>query len=383
MPQSESHPRDALEKELDELRARVDELEAECAEKSQLVAASRDGEARYRALIEQASDAIGVCDIDGNMLDANAACVAMLGYSVEELRRIGLFALVHPDDLAARPIRKERVRAGVTVRGVRRFVRKDGTGFLGETSTKRLEDGRVQFVVRDISQQVQAEQDVKREATYVHLLQKVAMAANEATGWSDALSRCLAAVCDAMGWDLGHVYVPDLANPERLVSSHLWHALELPRFAPFCAATERTALRRGDGLSGRAFESGSPEWVADLSIDPRCAARRPPPRRRSCTRRSPVRSATAARSWRCSSSSRSGTSRPRSAPARRDDARRRAARARDRAPAQSRRAAPRARGAGSAAPLAAEPAALRGRAGPHHALQRSRGSSHCNSIPKP
>lgn len=270
MPESEIEQRDALAKELEELRTRVAELEARDAENERLVATFRDGEARYRALIEQASDAIGVCDIDGNMLDANAACVAMIGYPVEELRRIGLLGLVHPDDLAARPIRKEEVRTGETVRGVRRFVRKDGSSFLGETSTKRLHDGRVQFVVRDISQQVQVEEDLKREAAYVRLLQQVAMAANEATGWTDALSRCLAAVCEAAGWELGHVYVPDLANPDRLVSAHLWHAKELSRFAAFCAATERTALARGDGLAGRAFANGVPEWVPDVSSDPRC-----------------------------------------------------------------------------------------------------------------
>ncbi len=270
MPRSEITGRDALEKELDELRERVAELEARDDAHTRLVATLRDGEARTRAVIEQASDAIAVCDLRGTMLDANAACIEMLGYTLPEIRAIGLLALIHPDDLAAQPIRVAEVKTGRTVRGVRRFVRKDGTTFLGETSTKRLEDGRVQFVVRDISQQMQAEQDLKREAASVRVLQQVAMAANEATGWSDALSRCLAAVCDAMGWELGHVYVPDLAHPERLVSSHLWHAEELSRFAAFCAATERTALSCGDDFSGRAFAQGAPEWVADLSNDSRC-----------------------------------------------------------------------------------------------------------------
>jgi hypothetical protein len=106
---------------------------------------------------------------------------------------------MHPDDLATRPLDVGAVMSGAVVRGVRRFIRKNGSTFIGESSTKLLDDGRVQFVVRDIGQQVQAERDLKREAAYVQLLQQVAMAANEAVNVSDALMRCLAAVCEATG----------------------------------------------------------------------------------------------------------------------------------------------------------------------------------------
>ena len=41
----------------------------------------RHGEARYRQIVEQATDGIFVCDLAGNLLDVNPATCAMLGYT--------------------------------------------------------------------------------------------------------------------------------------------------------------------------------------------------------------------------------------------------------------------------------------------------------------
>jgi PAS domain S-box-containing protein len=255
------------------LRERIAELEAELAFSDGIIATLRRSEARNRAAIEQASDAIAICDVSGRMLDANAACTEMLGYARDEILALGLLPLMHPDDLAARPLDVGAIMSGAVVRGVRRFVRKNGSTFIGETSTKLLDDGRVQFVVRDIGQQVQAERDLKREAAYVQLLQQVAMAANEAVNVSDALMRCLAAVCEATGWELGHVFEPDGHESEQLVSARLWHERNPGAHAEFRERTEALLVKPGEGLSGRALMSGTPQWIPDLQSDADCPRR--------------------------------------------------------------------------------------------------------------
>jgi PAS domain S-box-containing protein len=108
-------------------------------------------EGRYRLLMEQASDGIVVMDTAGQFLEASAQMCAMLGYTHEELLRLSSSAVIAPADLAGRPL-------VVPAPGAERVVferlvrRKDGTTLPVEASVKRLPDGRVQSIVRDITE---------------------------------------------------------------------------------------------------------------------------------------------------------------------------------------------------------------------------------------
>jgi two-component system cell cycle sensor histidine kinase/response regulator CckA len=120
------------------------------------VSRAERSEARTRALIDQASDAIVVLDADGNVREASARAAEMSGYEREELTGLPLSALLTGDepDVALLPLRAEA--AGVVVRE-RRLQRKDGTELLVENSIARLSDGRIQCIVRDVSARKRAE----------------------------------------------------------------------------------------------------------------------------------------------------------------------------------------------------------------------------------
>ncbi len=123
------------------------ELERRRAEKQ-----LRASEARYRALLEEASDGIVVFDEDLAFSEANGSMCAMLGYTREEFLAMHADAIIAREDLIADPIPMELLKAGIVRRVERRFIKKDGGIVPVETKTKRLQDGRFLSVVRDMTE---------------------------------------------------------------------------------------------------------------------------------------------------------------------------------------------------------------------------------------
>lgn len=108
-------------------------------------------DADLRVLFEQAADAIVVIDADDIIQDANPAAIGLLGYAYDELLGKHSAELVHPDDLAAQPLRLDEVIAGTIVSMERELVRKDGSVVPVEVHANRLDGGRAMTVMRDIS----------------------------------------------------------------------------------------------------------------------------------------------------------------------------------------------------------------------------------------
>ena len=122
-------------------------------------------------------------------------------------------------------------------------------------------------IQQGISQLELAKQDLHRKATFVELLQVVAVAANEATSVEAALQFTLGRVCEHTGWPVGHVYFSTGETGSELVSSKLWHFDDASEFATFRQITERTPLAIGRGLPGRVADSGKPVWIPDIYQD--------------------------------------------------------------------------------------------------------------------
>jgi light-regulated signal transduction histidine kinase (bacteriophytochrome) len=67
-----------------------------------------------------------------------------------------------PEDISATPIHMPELTAGRVVLSERRMRRKDGSIFMVEISGKRLADGRLQGIVRDITERKQAGDEIRR-----------------------------------------------------------------------------------------------------------------------------------------------------------------------------------------------------------------------------
>jgi len=58
----------------------------------------QNGEARFRALLENSADILLLLDSAGQIVYCSAASKALLGYTPEELTGICALELIHPDD---------------------------------------------------------------------------------------------------------------------------------------------------------------------------------------------------------------------------------------------------------------------------------------------
>jgi len=142
-----------------------------------------ESELGYGALLEQASDAIFVTDGDFRILYANARACEMLGFGLDELKRMNAADVPTTAEIAAHPLERERLRQGRPVTTHRRLRRKDGTSFNAETNATLLGDGRIMAIVRDITERQRTERRLaESEARYSAVVEQAAVGSTGADG---------------------------------------------------------------------------------------------------------------------------------------------------------------------------------------------------------
>lgn len=129
----------------------------------------RRSEERFRALVENSSDGIALIDTEGNVHYSSPAISRILGYSVDEIIGMNVFALVHPDDVMEG---RRRFAATLTDPDALvsvpdlRYRHSDGTWrYLEITRTNRLDDPAVRAIVvnfRDVTERRNALETAER-----------------------------------------------------------------------------------------------------------------------------------------------------------------------------------------------------------------------------
>jgi len=131
-------------------------LQIEMTGRKQAETAARNSEAKFRELIEQASDGIFVTDAQGNFKLVNPRFCEMLGYGEQELLRLDVshtYVEAERSALADRLGTLGEVKSRIFERTMQR---RDGSLFPVEVSIRRLSSGMNQGMVRDISERRKA-----------------------------------------------------------------------------------------------------------------------------------------------------------------------------------------------------------------------------------
>ena len=128
----------------------------------------KESEARYRTLIEQASDGIFIANSQGAYIEVNSAGCQMLGYTREEILQKTVRDLTKLD--SDHPLRFGELEQGKTLFSEREMIRKDGTLVPVEISAKRLADGSLQGIVRDITEHRRAQESLEQERNLLRTL---------------------------------------------------------------------------------------------------------------------------------------------------------------------------------------------------------------------
>jgi PAS domain S-box-containing protein len=137
------------------LKRRAEDLEHEVAE-------IRHAAEKYRMVVDQASDGIAIADERGDYLEVNPRMLDMLGYTREEFLDMHMQDLIPKADQAQDPISVRRLVPGEVTHKECRLICNGGSFLSVEIGMSRLEDGRVQAIVRDVAERKRVESELRQ-----------------------------------------------------------------------------------------------------------------------------------------------------------------------------------------------------------------------------
>ena len=118
----------------------------------------RISEKKYRLLMEQASDGILIADKNGIYTDANSKACEMLGYEHRELLGLSIKNIIFSTPSQNSYFSVDNLLRNKTVMEETCLRRKNGSLVEVEISAKILDDGRIQYIVRDITDRKKLEE---------------------------------------------------------------------------------------------------------------------------------------------------------------------------------------------------------------------------------
>jgi two-component system cell cycle sensor histidine kinase/response regulator CckA len=129
--------------------------------------ALRESEERYRDLFDSANDLVCVASPEGVFLYVNKAWHESIGYSDDELRRLTLLDVVHPDSRQRYSQALTRVLAGENVNHLELvFLTSAGVSITVEGNLSRtasvVEAGMVRGIFRDVTERKRVEEHLRR-----------------------------------------------------------------------------------------------------------------------------------------------------------------------------------------------------------------------------
>ena len=158
-------------------------------------------EEKYRSLFEQSNDAIFLNQVDGQIVDVNKKACEMFGYTREEFQKMNVVDLLAPYHKTAGKLGMQQFREDGNVYVHTLYAKANGETFDAEVNAKVLEGytDLAQAIVRDISKQKKAEEEIIRSETkYRSLFEK----SNDAIMIHDLNGRILEAndrACEMFG----------------------------------------------------------------------------------------------------------------------------------------------------------------------------------------
>ena len=172
---------------------------------------------RYRNLLTEMSEGIGIVDLDENFVFVNESFSKLLGFNSDELIGTDSRNLIHPDDLPRLKMETHLRMEGVSSSYQLRMIRKDGDERVVRISAipSRDDDGHVEgavAIMTDMTERVRAEREVRQ------LNEELAQRVEDRTAELAAANREL----EAFAYSVSH----DLRAPLRIIDGFSQAILE-------------------------------------------------------------------------------------------------------------------------------------------------------------
>lgn len=221
----------------------------------------RQSEERFDLLVEHAPALITAVDADEHIVLFNRACEQLTGWARAEVLGRPLMDLLVPPgwhrvvrgwlrEAGREPAAPARESPWLTRWGGERTIEWRCFTIPGPAGSRRTA-----CVGDDVTERRQAE---RRHVTKV----TVRLVLAEAATAEAAIPRLLEAIGEGLGWDLGEAWRAD-PGAGALGWAGAWHARWREAWE-FEVARREHLFARGEGLPGRVWATGEPDWTADL-----------------------------------------------------------------------------------------------------------------------
>jgi PAS domain S-box-containing protein/putative nucleotidyltransferase with HDIG domain len=145
----------------------------EALDKQRLERKLKESEEKYRTLYESSKDGIAFCNTEGNFLDANQGFLDMLGYSIEEIKRL-TYQEITPKrwhKTEAEIFKNQIVKRGYSDEYEKENIKKDGTSLPITLRSWLIKDKQEKpigtwAIIRDITERKKAMEEVEKLAKF-------------------------------------------------------------------------------------------------------------------------------------------------------------------------------------------------------------------------
>ena len=241
-------------------------ISAASDEVNRLESALRESEERFRATFEQAAVGLAHVTPEGGWLRVNHRLTEILGYSREELFARTLRDITHPDDIDNEAALTAQLVAGELpwFSIEKRYIRRDGSIVWVDRTVSMVSDatGQVKYlisVIQDATTRKMAQQRALAQSA-------VSRALIESPTKVEAMPRVLSVIGEMLDWQVGVYWTIDRDEDVLRVHS-AWRSGD-GALEQFETESRGIALKRGQGLPGRVWASGTPLWITDVASEP-------------------------------------------------------------------------------------------------------------------
>jgi diguanylate cyclase (GGDEF)-like protein/PAS domain S-box-containing protein len=141
-------------------------IEAEVKDRTRKL---KESESRFRNILDHAPIGMGIAALDGRLMQVNHALCSMLGYKKDELEKLNIRDITHPDDAASSLAKIKQLLDGELdyYRSEKRYLRKDGQVVWAQlaSSIERDDSGAPIHLIgqiEDITERKQAEASLRK-----------------------------------------------------------------------------------------------------------------------------------------------------------------------------------------------------------------------------
>ncbi len=233
------------------------ELEQATYKREQAEKALWESEKRYRDLVENLNEVIYTANENGIITYISPAIESLIEYTPSEVIGSHFKEFIHQEDLPRLKENFQTILSGRSATNEYRVLTKSGEIRWIRTSSQPTLQGTqvvgVHGVLTNITERKQEKEDIQQQAAQLEALRQVALELTAELDLDALLESIVSQAIELAGGDYGGLY---LYRPER--DALEWSMAVGPHTAPI-----GTILKRGEGLSGKVWETGESLIVGD------------------------------------------------------------------------------------------------------------------------